>query len=154
MHRPKPYADDATPSGNGIAAFALQRLGFILGETRYLDAAEKTLRSAWQAIDEFPHGHVSLVTALEEYINHPEIIIIRGAADEIARWQNSAAKLYAPRRLVFAIDAACEDLPGALAERLSIDGKTVAYRCVGTHCSLPLNSWEALAAELLESRPD
>ncbi len=154
MHRPKPYADDATPSGNGIAAFALQRLGFILGETRYLDAAEKTLRSAWKAIDEFPHGHVSLVTALEEYINHPEIIIIRGAADEIARWQNSAAKLYAPRRLVFAIDAACEDLPGALAERLSIDGKTVAYRCVGTHCSLPLNSWEALAAELLESRPD
>jgi uncharacterized protein YyaL (SSP411 family) len=152
MHRPKPYADDATPSGNGIAACALQRLGFILGETRYLDAAEKTLRSAWRSIVEFPHGHVSLITALEEFIHHPEVIVIRGAADEIARWQESAAKLYAPRRLVFAIDSATKDLPGALAERSPHDGKTVAYRCVGTHCSLPLGSWEALAAELSESR--
>ncbi|HEX6260961.1 MAG TPA: thioredoxin domain-containing protein, partial [Woeseiaceae bacterium] len=32
MHRPKPLADDSMPSGNGIAALALQRLGFVLGE--------------------------------------------------------------------------------------------------------------------------
>ena len=31
MHRPKALADDATPSGNGVAALALQRLGFLLG---------------------------------------------------------------------------------------------------------------------------
>ena len=151
MHRPKPYADDATPSGNGIAVFALQRLGFLLGETRYLDAAEKTLRSSWKAMDEYPHGHVSLLTALEEYTRHPEIIIIRGASDEIARWRDSAAKLYAPRRLVFAIDAATEDLPGALAERKAEPGKTIAYRCTGSQCSLPLDSWEALAGEFANS---
>ena len=152
MHRPKPYADDATPSGNGIAVFALQRLGFILGETRYLDAAEKTLRSAWRAMDEYPHGHVSLLTALEEYTRHPEVIVIRGASAEIARWRESAAKLYAPRRLVFAIDADMDELPGALAERVPLAGETIAYRCVGTHCSLPLNSWEALASEMSESQ--
>jgi uncharacterized protein YyaL (SSP411 family) len=152
MHRPKPYADDATPSGNGIAVFALQRLGFILGETRYLDAAEKTLRSAWRAMDEYPHGHVSLLTALEEYTRHPEVIVIRGASAEIASWRGSAAKMYAPRRLVFAIDADMDELPGALAERVPLAGETIAYRCVGTHCSLPLNSWEALAAEMSESQ--
>ncbi len=152
MHRPKPYADDATPSGNGIAVFALQRLGFILGETRYLDAAEKTLQSAWRAMDEYPHGHVSLLTALEEYTRHPEVIVIRGTSAEIARWRGSAAKLYAPRRLVFAIDADIDGLPGALAERVPLAGETIAYRCVGTHCSLPLNSWEALAAEMSESQ--
>jgi len=152
MHRPKPYADDATPSGNGIAAFALQRLGFILGETRYLDAAEKTLRSAWRAMEEYPHGHVSLLTALEEYTHHPEVIVVRGPAEEIGRWRDSAAKLYAPRRLVFAIDAEAVDLPGALAERAPVAGETVAYRCRGTQCSLPLNSWEALAAELSEAK--
>ena len=150
MHRPKPLADDATPSGNGIAALALQRLGFLLGETRYLDAAEKTLRSAWRAMDEFPQGHVSLLTALEEYLTQPEIIIIRGAADDIARWQESAAKLYAPRRLVFGIAADVPDLPQALAEKKSSPDATVAYRCVGSQCSLPLDSWEALAAELTE----
>ena len=147
MHRPKPYADDATPSGNGIAVFALQRLGFLLGETRYLDAAEQTLRASWKAMDEYPHGHVSLLTALEEYTRHPEIIIIRGPADEIARWRDSAARLYAPRRLVFAIDAKTENLPGALAQRKAEPGKTIAYRCTGSQCSLPLDSWEALAGE-------
>lgn len=150
MHRPKPYADNATPSGNGIAVFALQRLGFLLGETRYLDAAEKTLRSAWKAMDEYPHGHVSLLSALEEYSEHPEIIIIRGPRRDIERWQKSAAKLYAPRRLVFAIDEATHNLPGALAERKSQAGATIAYRCVGSHCSTPLNSWQALAATLSE----
>ena len=152
IHRPKPLADEAVPSGNGIAAFALQRLGFLLGDSRYLDAVERTLRGAWQAIHEYPHGHVSLITALEEYLQHPEIIIIRGDNDEISRWRDSAAKLYAPRRLVFAIESTASTLPGALAERKAVDGETVAYRCVGTHCDLPVTSWEALASELSEMK--
>ena len=154
IHRLKPLADEAVPSGNGIAAFSLQRLGFLLGETRYLDAAERTLRGAWQAIEEYPHGHVSLLTALEENLTHPEIIVIRGEAEEIARWRDSAAKLYAPRRMVFAIPAEAPGLPGALAERPPIDGETVAYKCVGTHCQLPVTTWEALAAELSEATQD
>ncbi len=148
IHRPKPLADESVPSGNGIAAFALQRLGFLLGETRYLDAAERTLRAAWRAIDEYPHGHVTLLTALEEYIEHPEIIVIRGEADDVARWRDAAAKLYAPRRLVFAISREQQSLPGALADRAAMADETVAYRCLGTHCELPVTSWEALAANL------
>ena len=153
IHRPKTLADEALPSGNGIAALALQRLGFLLGESRYLDAAEKTLKYAWQAMLDFPHGHVSLLTALEEYLHHPEIIIIRGERAEIERWRDSAAKLYAPRRLVFAIGADVEGLPGALSDRKPVHDQTIAYRCVGSHCSLPLTSWEALAAEISESSP-
>jgi uncharacterized protein YyaL (SSP411 family) len=151
MHRPKPLADESVPSGNGIAAFALQRLGFLLGETRYLDAAERTLRSAWRAMDEYPHGHVSLMTALEENLQHPEIIVIRGGTGEAARWQNSAARLYAPRRLVFVIPTDEVDLPGALAERAPVVGETVAYRCLGTQCELPVTTWEALATSLSET---
>ena len=148
MHRPKPLADETMPSGNGTAAVALQRLGYLLGEQRYIDAAERTLRNAWQAMDEYPHGHVTLLAALEEYVTPPEIIIIRGASSEINRWRDSAAKLYAPSRLVFAIDEDQVDLPGMLAERKAVPGETVAYRCVGTHCELPLKTWEALAALL------
>ena len=151
IHRSKPLADEAVPSGNGIAAFALQRLGFLLGETRYLDAAERTLRAAWRAMDEYPHGHVSLLAALEEYVEHPEIVVIRGQADEIARWRDSAAKVYAPRRLVFAIPADADALPGALADRAPVDDGTVAYRCLGTHCEMPVTTWEALAAQLSDT---
>jgi hypothetical protein len=148
IHRPKPLADESVPSGNGIAAYALQRLGFLLGETRYLDAAERTLRAAWRAMDEYPHGHVTLLTALEEYLTHPEIVIIRGDTAETARWRDAAARLYAPRRLVFAIGRDEDALPGALADRAAVDGQTVAYRCLGTHCELPATSWEALAASI------
>lgn len=148
MHRPKPFADDAIPSGNGIAALVLQRLGHVTGEQRYMIAAEKALRSAWKAIDEYPHGHVTLITALEEYLEPPEIIVIRGETDEVAEWRDSLAKLYAPSRLVFAIDVNEADLPGLLAERKAVPGETVAYHCVGTHCELPATSWETLAAQL------
>ena len=151
MHRTKPVADDALPSGNGVAAYVLQRLGYMLGETRYLDAAEGTLRFAWRAIEEYPHGHVMLLTALDEYITPTETVVIRGDASEIDAWQKAAAKIYSPRRLVFAIDRSETGLPGALAERTARDGETVAYRCVGTHCDLPVTTFEALALELRES---
>ncbi|MDH4314962.1 MAG: thioredoxin domain-containing protein [Gammaproteobacteria bacterium] len=154
IDRPKPLADEAVPSGNGIAAFALQRLGFLLGETRFLDATEKTLQNAWQAMREYPHGHVSLITALEEYLEHPEIIVIRGDADEVAHWRDAAAKLYAPARLVFAIERAATGLPGVLDDRRPLAGETVAYRCKGTHCSLPLTSFEALATAMREPAQD
>jgi uncharacterized protein YyaL (SSP411 family) len=148
MHRPKPLADDAMPSGNGTAAYALQRLGHLIGEAKYTDAAERTLRCAWKAMDEYPHGHVTLLMALEEFLTPPEVIVIRGASDEINRWRDSAAKLYAPSRLIFSIGANEQDLPGLLAERKAIAGETVAYRCVGTRCELPVTTWEALAGEL------
>ena len=78
---------------------------------------------------------------------------MRGEKAEIGRWLTSAAKLYAPRRLIFAIPADTENLPGALGERKALDGETIAYRCTGSQCSLPINSWEALSVELSESSP-
>ena len=125
----------------------------MLGETRYIDAAERTLRAAWRAMDEYPHGHVSLLAALEEFVEHPEIVIIRGPQDEIDRWRDSAAKVYAPRRLVYAIPADAAGLPGALADRAPLEGQTVAYRCLGTHCEMPVTTWEALAAQLSRDKP-
>jgi len=52
--------------------------------------------------------------------------------------------------MVFAIASSEEELPGALADRKPIEGETVAYKCVGTHCEMPVTTWEALAAELSE----
>jgi uncharacterized protein YyaL (SSP411 family) len=144
MHRPKPFADDAVPSGNGIAVLALQRLGHVLGEQRYIEAAETALRSAWKAMDEYPHGHVTLITALEEYLEPPEIIVVRGDSADIEEWRDQLAKIYAPSRILLAIRRDEEALPGLLAERKPLDGKTVAYRCVGTHCELPVTSLKEL----------
>ncbi len=145
LHRTKPLADEAMPAGNGIAARALIRLGFLLGETRYIDAAERCLRSAWEAMTEYPHGHMSLITALEEYLDPPEIVILRGPAAAVETWAVDAAKIYAPRRLLFPIPAEATDLPGHLSLRKPDGDGPVAYVCQGTRCSLPVKSWPALA---------
>jgi len=138
LYRPKGFADEATPSGNGVAAFALARLGWLLGETRYLDAAERSLRGGWASIRRSPQAHTMMLTALEEHLSPPQVVILRGAAADLPAWSSSLAMLYAPRRLVFAIPAEEPALPEALAGKRP-RASTVAYVCEGPQCSEPID---------------
>jgi len=151
IHRPKSFGDDATPSGNGIAALVLQRLGYLLGEPRYLAAAEGTLRAAWPALEKHPLSHATLVNALEELLQPPEIVILRGAPAAIEGWQRELAQIFAPRRLVLAIPSEASGLPPALAEKAP-RGAAVAYICRGSVCSAPVESLEALIENLHPDR--
>jgi uncharacterized protein YyaL (SSP411 family) len=139
IHRSKSFSDDAIPAGNGIGARVLIRAGYLLGETHWLEAGERTLRAAWLAINRFPHGHMSLLEALAEYLSPPEIVIIRGAAAEANRWRDELGKLYAPHRLIFAIPADLTGLDAAIADKKSGAG-TRAYLCRGSTCSAPVES--------------
>lgn len=148
FHRPKPFADDATPSGNGVAAYALARLGHLLGEPRYLDAATRTLQNAWNTIADLPYAHDSLLTALEEHLYPPQLIVLRGRAAALHEWQRRANQHYAPRRYAVAIPDMVQDLPGILAQRI-VHGSATAYMCSGTVCSEPLTdfaAWERMLA--------
>lgn len=151
IYRPKPMADNATPSGNGIASFALQRLGWLLGESKYLLAVEATLNNAWEMLSKAPHGHVSLINTLEEYLEHPEIIIIRGDHNEIQAWQKATNKIYSPKRMIFAIPSTESGLPGSLDIRKSVKGEVIAYHCKGDHCSEPISSFENLISLITET---
>jgi uncharacterized protein YyaL (SSP411 family) len=137
LYRPKGFADEATPSGNGVAALALARLGWMLGETGYLDAAERTLRGGWSSINRSPQAHTMMLTALEEFLDPPQVIILRGAGAELQAWSAALAMIYAPRRMVFAIPADAHRLPQALAGKRPRES-TVAYLCEGPQCSEPI----------------
>jgi uncharacterized protein YyaL (SSP411 family) len=145
IKRPKPLNDDALPAGNAIAAKAFGRLGHLLGETRFLDAAERTLKAAWSSLQQGPYGHTGLLLALEEYLYPPETLIIR-AGDDLKAWQDNVARDYAPGRLVFCIPDHIEDLPGLLGERSGQGG--VAYLCQGTRCLPPMTSLEQVKQQL------
>ena len=150
IHRSKSFSDDATPAGNGSAAFVLQRMGHLLGEPRYLAAAERTLQAAWPVLEKYPQGHTTLLLALEEALNPPETVILRGAAATVETWRRDLARVYAPRRLVLAVPADATDLPPALADKPVREG-AVAYVCQGSVCSAPLDSFSALAAHLRQA---
>ncbi len=142
--RPKPIADDAIPAGNGIAAKVLLRLGHLLGETRYLEAAEATLNCAWSHLEQYASLHGALLDALEEYLHHPEIVVLRGDPAELPAWQTKLARPWQPRRLVLAIPTDAADLPGLLAQRPAPATGVTAWICRGTACEAPVRKLEDL----------
>jgi uncharacterized protein len=145
--RPKTFSDDATPAGNGLAARLFVRLGYLLGETRYIDAAGTTLRAARAAIERYPHGHGSLLMALDELTQPPTIVVLRGTDDGLAAWTGELDKLFDPHRMVVAVPAGARELPTALADKQPMQG-TVAYVCRGMTCSAPVRSLGELIRSL------
>jgi uncharacterized protein YyaL (SSP411 family) len=125
----------------------LLRLGYLLGEPRYLVAAERALRAAWAAMLKYPTAHAASLQALEEFLTPPEIVILRGAPELIESWRTQLAAIYAPHRLVLAIPQDAAALPAALASKAALPGG-VAYVCRGSTCSEPLRDFAALARAL------
>ncbi len=148
IHRPKPLADEAIPSGNGSAARALSRLGHLTGNLAYLDAAEKTVRNAWPALAASPHAHATLLLALEELLVPHSILVLRGTATATAAWQRHLEGSYRPRLYSVAIPSPALELPGLLAERPVGTAPVTAYLCSGAHCHAPLDNRDALEQTL------
>ena len=83
IHRPKPTLDESSPAGNGTAACGLIALGHLFADTRYLDAASGTLRALRGAVEQYPAGHCTLLSAVEANAYAPEQIIVRGPVDAL-----------------------------------------------------------------------
>jgi uncharacterized protein YyaL (SSP411 family) len=157
IHRSKTFDDDSLPSGNGIAASVLCRMGYLLGNLDYIAAAERALETASQSLLDHSLSHMSLLNALEDFLESTEILIIRGEAAGAQAWSRALGAFSAPGRMLFAIpnDAV---LPPPLADKRA-GAETVAYLCTGMTCSAPLSSLAAVSARLAStaargSRPD
>ncbi len=152
IQRPKAAGDDALPAGNGVAAQVLVRLGHLLGDARYLAAAERTLTGLWSAISQAPYAHNSLLLALDEVLSPPELIILRGADAATAPWLARCHARYAPRRWVFPIPPEARDQLGHLAH-CAPRGDVVAYVCRDLSCSPPVTDLSELETLLAQSEP-
>ena len=144
IQRPKPWADEAVPSGNGIAARALLRLGHLLGETRYLDAAERTLRAAYSTMQQMPLGCASLQRALNDFL-HPRTHVVIRAADgtEAASWKDALRDVAEDVADVYLIPPDVGVLPGILAAQTHRAGG-IAFVCRGTNCLPPIGEPDKL----------
>jgi len=150
IHRAKPGHDNATPSGNGVAAFALQRLGHLIGEPRYLEAAGRALKLFYPAMERQPGGFVSLATALDEHLAPPQTVILRGEGQAIAPWQSVLTRVYRPHTLVLALPAGLSGLPPALDKSAPPTGVN-AWVCHGVSCLPAINDITGLERILSET---
>ncbi|HYW91146.1 MAG TPA: thioredoxin domain-containing protein [Gammaproteobacteria bacterium] len=137
IYRPRPFTDDSLPAGNGVAARVFGRLGHMLGEPLYLEAQEQTLRAAHESLREVPQAHYALLMALDEHLNPPTTVVLRGERPELEPWHARAVRGFHPDRLVLSIPADETGLPGLLAER-SPRGQLTAWICEGMTCQAPL----------------
>ncbi|MFN7087059.1 MAG: thioredoxin domain-containing protein [Burkholderiales bacterium] len=148
IHRAKPGHDNATPSGNGVAAISLQRLGHLVSEPRYLAAAERAIRLFYPALVQNPSGFVSLATALEEWLAPPRLVVLRGARAALAQWQRALAATYRPATLVLALAENLANLPPALDKGALPAAAVSAWLCRGASCLPPLTDRVALERAL------
>ena len=113
IHRPKSGHDNSTPSGNGVAAYSLQRLGHLIGETRYLKTAERTISLFYPVMLGHSSSCCSLLTALEEALAPPQVVILRGSAENLTGWQEALLPISA-HTMVLAVPSGVSDLPVSL----------------------------------------
>ena len=146
IHRPKQGYDNATPNGNGIAAVALQKLGHILGEPRYLQAAERTLKAFDSSMANNPAACATLCHALSEFLTPPTMVIIHGETSKIAAWRDAILQQYYPHHLFFYLDETAKDLPNTLQRKFSKDVN--AWVCKGVVCEPSVNNLQQLLERL------
>jgi len=132
IHRQKSGSDNATPSGNAVAAFALQRLGHLLGEPRYLTAAERALKLFYPHIAAQPTGFIAFISVLEEYLEPPQIVILRGPERPVMSWQQELASEFKPATMTLALPNELGKLPGRLDKPSS--PAVNAWVCQGVTC--------------------
>ncbi|MGZ5035158.1 MAG: thioredoxin domain-containing protein, partial [Usitatibacter sp.] len=138
IQRPKPGPDNATPSGNAVAALALNRLAFLTGETRFSDAAAGTIALFWPQVQRQPAAFGTLLAALEEHLEPTRTLIVTGAKDAFGPWRELLDPAYLPATLTLFIPAGTSPLPPPLAKPAA--DAVNAWLCEGVTCLPPIAS--------------
>ncbi len=147
LYRPKTGADDAIPSGNGLAISGLLGLGYLMAETRYLQTAEKALAQFSDELQRHPSINASMSIALQKFDPAFSTVIIRGKRDDMKQWSDYINQKYIPGLQCFAIPDSIGKLPPSLAIYKSQPG-TTAYVCKGNQCSPPFTDLKQLREDL------
>ncbi|MHC5773872.1 thioredoxin domain-containing protein [Nostoc sp.] len=129
--RERSYADNATPSANGIAIANLVRLALLTDNLDYLDLAELGLKAFRSVMHRAPQACPSLFTALDWYRNST---LIRSTTEQI--------NALIPKYLPVAVFVITSDLPEG----------SVGLVCQGLKCLAPAESAEHLLQQVQESQ--
>lgn len=148
--RPKSLQDNATPSGNAMAATVLLRLAALTGEGSYRDVAESGLRLVQSLLGSYPTGFAQWLCALDFATGKPKEVAIVGdpAAQDTRALLEVVRSAYRPNQVV-AVGRQGDPQPvPLLAGRSPLDSRATAFVCENFTCNLPVTDPEALAAQL------
>lgn len=149
--RPKELQDNATPSGNALAAAALIQMAAFTGETDLLNPIQGMLETIPDLVSRYPTAGGYWLTALDLYLRPVIQVAIMTSPGEPA--ENSIVEVfwkeYRPQCiLAVAPFPPADESPALLLERPLLAGKTTAYVCEGFQCQRPVTTAEELSQQL------
>ena len=153
--RSKDYYDNATPSGNSVAATLLLRVGLLSGNDRYQTLAATVLGEISDSMRHHPSAFGYALSAVDFLLSQPrEIAIVGAAAVDPREFIREVWRNYLPNKIVATAmqgdDAIIERLP--IFENRSAPGNvTTVYVCENYACKQPVTSIEDLARQLRDS---
>jgi hypothetical protein len=156
--RSKDLHDNATPSGNGMAAYALLRLARLCGREDFDAAGRRTLEMLSGEMTRATMGTGQALLALDDSLGPAyELVLADGdSVDESASVLRTLNSRFLPNAVVArrAPDADESSVPALLRPTLgfkkSIDGKATLYVCEHGTCRPPVVGRKAID-ELLRS---
>jgi uncharacterized protein YyaL (SSP411 family) len=148
--RTKDLLDNATPSGNAMAATGLLRLAKLTGRRDLQEKAEATLRLARGLMVERPVGCGQMLIALDYFLGPVSEYAVVG--DDEEEETNQVLRLirtgFRPNKVVaLRTGADTADTIPLLADKTG-RGKVTTYICENFTCEAPLIGVEALKAKL------
>ena len=143
--RPKDFFDNATPSGNSVAADVLLRLAAVTGRNDYREKAELIIHTAASLLRQYASGFGRMLAAVDFYAGPSKEIAIAGAPDAFLPLLRRG---YFPRAVIAA--GAAADRIALLRDRPMIDGKPTVYVCENFMCKQPVLDLAALEEQLKE----
>lgn len=147
--RLKQAHDDATPSANAIQLSNLIALAALTGDTRYDQRATDLVRAFAGVVARGPTGHCGLLASELDLDRLVQVAVIGTATSDLERTLRTTSL---PGSIEIVSEAEAFPAGSALAGKRSVDGKSVAYVCVGPVCQSPILSAETLRKEILIAR--
>ena len=146
--RNKDFYDNATPSGNSVAADVLLKLAKFTGDERSERFAIATLRLAASQISRHPQGFGRALSALEFHLGETkEVVVVGEKGNELEREIHGK---YLPDAIVIMSsepESHSKMIP-LLKDRGIIDGKATAYVCENFVCQRPVTSIDDLRLQV------
>jgi uncharacterized protein YyaL (SSP411 family) len=151
--RPFSTADEATPNANAVEVSNLVALALWTGEERYRARAEKMLHAFAGAIAENVLGHAGLLAATMDAIAPALIVLMVPKGGDAKALRRALAQVSLPGAVVREVaDGAALPANSPAAGKRAIDGKAMAYVCIGPQCSAPVTEPEALVETVKAAR--
>lgn len=149
IYRPKDVQDNATPSGNAMAAGVLLQLSLYTGEGRYWDVAETAVSGLYAPMLQHPSAFGQWLCAATFLLGEPQEVAIVGdtAKPDAEALIHTVFAQYRPNQVV-AMGGGDDTAVPLLQERKWLNDKATAYVCWRFVCQQPVNEPEALAAQL------